>query len=154
MATASSSPASRVSPLALSPLALARQRDEQGRLRRVTDRTFTSLELGRRKWDKLSERGKLALTNFVNSRAKLGYAHGPHWGPLSRCTELRHCVAISALRERHEAESELQCVINELDAVVTDMRAAAETLGAAATGAVQQDGTSSVGDDIHRLGAP
>ena len=71
MASASS-PAARAS-----PLALAREREEQKKLWRVVDRTFTSLELGRRKWDKLSEQGKLALQRLVNSRSKLGYAHRP-----------------------------------------------------------------------------
>ena len=144
MASASS-PAARAS-----PLALAREREEQKKLWRVVDRTFTSLELGRRKWDKLSEQGKLALQGLVNSRSKLGYAHGPSWGALSGCVSLRRGVAISALTERDEAVVEIQRVAAALDAVVAEMQIGADRLCASTKGL---EGDDFDGEQIGRMGA-
>ena len=148
MASASS-PAARAS-----PLALAREREEQKKLWRVVDRTFTSLELGRRKWDKLSEQGKLALQRLVNSRSKLGYAHGPSWGALSGCVSLRRGVAISALTERDEAAVEIQRVAAALDAVVAEMQIGADRLCASTKGWTKGLGGDDFdGEQMCRMGA-
>ena len=114
----------------------ARAEAELATLRRGFTQAFTSLELGRRTWARLSDDGKRALVSCTNSSLRLAYAEGAHWGALGRCGEVRRGVALRALRQQQAAQTELQPVMAELEAIVAKMcettRALGERLGKAA----------------------
>jgi hypothetical protein len=93
----------------------------------LTQRMVTSLDLGRKKWAKLSQQGRALLSSIVNARSQLDYVcSGANWAGLSHCAAVRTMVESSLLETRRDRSSELQTVLDDLQAVVRAMRAAVD----------------------------
>eukprot|EP00900_Chrysochromulina_parva_P026797 jgi/Chrpa1/8751/Chrysochromulina_OHIO_Genome00003535-RA len=110
-------------------------------LRRAVNHTFTTLDVARRKWNKLSSVGKEALTACANGQSRLGHAQGAHLtAALQRldstaargrsCSSMRRGVATYALRERRDAQLAVPPVLDGLEEVVGSMRHAVADLEA------------------------
>ena len=110
-------------------LSTARAEAELATLRRGFIQAFTSIELGRRTWAKLSDDGKRALVSCTNSSLRLAYAEGAHWGTLGSSGEVRRGVALRALRQQQVSQAELRPVMAELEAVVAKMCETTRALG-------------------------
>lgn len=92
-----------------------------------SQRMVTSLDLGRRKWAKLSQQGRALLSSIVNARSQLDYVgSSANWAGLSDCAAVRARVEASLLETRRDRSSELEVVLDELQAVVLAMRAAVD----------------------------
>ena len=110
-------------------------------LRRAVNHTFTTLDVARRKWNKLSSVGKEALTACANGQSRLGHAQGAHLtAALQRLdstaargrsySSMRRGVATYALRERRDAQLAVPPVLDGLEEVVGSMRHAVADLEA------------------------
>lgn len=92
-----------------------------------SQRMATSLELGRKKWAKASQRGRTLLTSIINTRSQLDYvSQSSNWGMLSGFTELRDRVEVSLLSSRRAWAVEMEEVLDELSTIVLAMRAAVD----------------------------
>ena len=111
-------------------LSSARAEAEWGALRRGFTQAITSLELGRKKWAKLSDSGKLLLTAYTNGQVQQMHAeHRANWVPQLRGSAgLRRGVALRALEQQRMAQVELAPLMEELEDVVARMSGAVATL--------------------------
>ena len=134
--------AAALAPSALMSLMADRQAEaELQALRRAVNHTFTTLDVARRKWSKLSSVGKEALTACANGQSRLGHAQGAHLSAAlqrldstaaSRCSysSVRRGVAAYALRERRDAQLAVPPVLDGLEEVAGSMRRAVADLEA------------------------
>ena len=77
-------------------------------MQRAYQQAFTSLDLGRRQWKKLSDRGRHALVSCTNSSLKLAFSDGKHMPRgLRQCTAVRRGVANRALQQQATSQAEL-----------------------------------------------
>jgi len=92
-----------------------------------SQRMITSLDLGGKKWAKLSQRGRAAMSSIANARSQLDFVgSGANWGALEGCSAVREQVEASLLSSRCTRSAELQVVLEELEAAVRAMRAAVD----------------------------
>jgi hypothetical protein len=92
-----------------------------------SQRMVTSLDLGRKKWAKLSQRGRALLSSIVNARSQLDYVgSSANWASFSDCAVIRERVEASLLQTRRDRSSELVAVLDGLQAVVRAMREAVD----------------------------
>ncbi|KAL1527153.1 hypothetical protein AB1Y20_015833 [Prymnesium parvum] len=104
-------------------MASHREEEQWAALRRSFTQAFTSLELGRRRWAKLSEEGKRALSHCTNSHLKLHYAEGePSASPV------RRQLALRALQQQQRSQDEARALLAELEGVLVKMQEAVALL--------------------------
>ena len=118
----------------LSPASSAALREaETSSLRRGALHAITTLDVLRRKWTLHSEAGRKALSGCVNAHLQVGHAEAGSWP--SGFGAVRASVVSRALQLRRKSESELRPVMEELESVVTKMKAATEAFRAQAEAA-------------------
>jgi hypothetical protein len=92
----------------------ARTEAELSSLRRSFQQAFTSIELCRRKWAALSEKGKRLLEDCTNACLRLAYAEAPtetHWGALGMWEEVRRGVANRALQQQRVSQEAVRSLL-------------------------------------------
>uniref|UniRef100_A0A7S4B8Y1 Uncharacterized protein n=1 Tax=Chrysotila carterae TaxID=13221 RepID=A0A7S4B8Y1_CHRCT len=99
---------------------------------RAVQRCFTTLDLQRRRWAALTERGKVALKALVNAEQQLRISYADGWAELQIpfVDEVQSAVIASLLARQYECESGVRAVLDELDDVVQEMRTATQMLRA------------------------
>ena len=95
-------------------------------LRRDFAHAITTLDVCRRRWQQQQQPGKQALSSVVNARRMQAHAEGSDWP--SGFAIVRDGVERRATRDRKAADDAIQPVMQELEAIVADMRKAADGL--------------------------
>ena len=127
---------------------------------RVVEQACTSLDLSRRRWVKLSDSGKAALSGWANSMQRLAYAETDQpWGLLADCEGVLEGVGARARTSLGTHRTQLEEAMRGLEAAVGAMRAAVDTLrqrvdaaaAGAAAGSVAVERASQVSGHAERI---
>ena len=127
---------------------------------RVVEQACTSLDLSRRRWVKLSDSGKAALSGWANSMQRLAYAETDQpWGLLNDCEGVLEGVGARAHTSLGTHRAQLEEAMRGLEAAVEAMRAAVDTLrqrveaaaAGAAAGSVAVERASQVSGHAERI---
>ena len=86
---------------------------------RVVEQACTSLDLSRRRWVKLSDSGKAALSGWANSMQRLAYAETDQpWGLLADCEGVLEGVGARAHTSLGTHRTQLEESMRGLEAAV------------------------------------